>query len=82
MIWYTLKTDGGGLKINPFVGPRILLCWPSGDGCSGFQSQDGYSHLCASLPADHLVASMAAVLLTHIRFQAVVGITHTNSVSF
>ena len=53
----------------------MLLHWPSGDVYSRFQSQDGCLHLSASLTADLLVASMATILHTHIRFQAVVGVT-------
>ena len=34
-----------------FVGPLIPLFWSSGDVCPGFQSQGGFPHLRASLPA-------------------------------
>ena len=33
------------------MGPLIPLFWTSGDVCPGFQSQGGFSCLCASLPA-------------------------------
>ena len=33
-----------------FVGPLIPLFWTSGEVCPGFQSQDGFPHLCASSP--------------------------------
>ena len=34
-----------------FAGPLIPLFWTSGDVCPGFQSQGGFPHLRASLPA-------------------------------
>ena len=33
-----------------FAGPLIPLFWTSGHVCPGFQSQGGFSHLCALLP--------------------------------